>query len=133
MDDLFLSPAALEDEAADIAFHRKYAREMAASEAPALQPAPSRITLEQLPDSLFEEIGKAVGAELNKLRLRIEQLESQRGLKYVGPWQQGGDYVPGDFCSFRGSVWHCKAHTGTKPGSCPEAWQLAVKAGKDAR
>jgi hypothetical protein len=83
-------------------------------------------------DVVTEGLVGYVAAVVAPLKARIAQLEAQRGLKYVGCWKQGGDYKCGEFVSYGGGVWHCKQNTGTRPNRCHEAWQLAVKSGRDA-
>jgi hypothetical protein len=53
------------------------------------------------------------------------------GLKYVGTYQAGKAYNPGEFCTFDGGLWHCNRSTTTRPpGDC---WVLAVRKGRDAK
>lgn len=79
---------------------------------------------------LLEQLGEIMGARFAQLEARISELEAQGRLKYVGPWKEGGDYLPGELVSYGGGMWHCRAHTGTRPNKCAEAWQLAVKSGE---
>lgn len=52
--------------------------------------------------------------------------------EYRGVWKDGS-YLPGDFVTWNGSVWHCGAATTDKPGAGSTAWTLAVKAGRDGK
>jgi hypothetical protein len=83
-------------------------------------------------------IAKAVGAAIRPLRDRVAALEAQAkawpGLKYRGPFRDGHEYVKGDIVSFQGGMWYCRASTAARPNdSQSDAWQLAVKSGRDAR
>jgi hypothetical protein len=113
--------------------HAKRIRNRAGDVAKNRPPAPLGVTRAQLNKTLAtlcEGIVAMIGAEIEKLRLRIEELEAQNRLKYVGPWKEGGDYLPGQLVSYGGGMWHCRAHTGTRPNKCHEAWQLAVKSSR---
>lgn len=67
------------------------------------------------------------------LEARVQALEARPELKYLGIWTEGESYGEGDFVTDHGSMWHCNAAmTRERPGTS-EAWQLAVKRGKDAR
>lgn len=68
-----------------------------------------------------------------KLLARIEALEARPELKYLGVWASEKVYGAGNFVTEGGSVWHAqRASVGEKPGA-GDAWQLAVKKGRDAR
>ena len=126
-----LSPAAQID---DAEYLRRCALELTKMEAPTMRPTPIRsgITKAQLDKrigNMLKGMGEIIGKEFRALRLRVEQLEAERGLKYVGPWKIGASYSPGEFVSYGGGVWHCKQRTGTRPNECHEAWTLAVKSG----
>jgi hypothetical protein len=65
---------------------------------------------------------------------RIAELEQRPGLKYCGVFDPEQSYVSGDFCTFRGSIWHCSIpSTGERPGGAAGVWTLAVKHGRDGR
>ncbi|WP_423415554.1 hypothetical protein RLW55_03225 [Hyphomicrobium sp. B1] len=77
-------------------------------------------------------------AELLVLRLReaearIAQLEAAPKLEYVGVYVSSRNYVPGQFVTYAGSLWHCNAPTGGKSGFDKSCWTLAVKRGVDAK
>ena len=64
---------------------------------------------------------------------RIEELEQQRSaMKYLGVWSEHQQYVPGNFCTDKGSVWHCNQMTRERPGD-GSSWTLAVKKGQDGK
>ena len=66
------------------------------------------------------------------LREKIAALEARPDIKYCGTWHDSTTYEPGDFTTFAGSMWHCRARChGRRPGEAPDAWQLAVKRGAD--
>jgi hypothetical protein len=68
------------------------------------------------------------------LHKRIAQLEARPELKYAGVWKAETSYSEGAAVTQDGSCWIAKTFTlpGQKPGDC-DAWQLAVKRGKDGR
>lgn len=67
------------------------------------------------------------------LERRVKELESKPQLKYLGTWHPG-PHRAGEFVTDHGSMWYCKAiATHDRPGENSEAWQLAVKRGRDAR
>jgi hypothetical protein len=121
-----LGPNALADEEEHSAFLRKCELELDACEAT----IPQRAFAEPIDAGIFKKMGELIGKELRALRERIDALEAQSSLKYVGTWKAGGDYKPGQVVSYEGGMWHCKALTGTRPSRCAEAWQLCVKSGR---
>lgn len=52
---------------------------------------------------------------------------------YKGVWQPAGRYDRGDIVTWQGGMWIAVRSTYTKPGDGDSGWQLAVKAGRDAR
>jgi hypothetical protein len=124
-----LSPNALLDEADHQAFLKREGAKMRTAE----QPMRSNVLTHREMDHVLEAIGKFIADTLKPIQKRIAALEQQTRLKYVGPWKPARDYLPGEFVSYAGSIWHCKQHTGTRPNKCPEAWTLAVKSGRDAK
>lgn len=52
---------------------------------------------------------------------------------YRGVFQEGHTYERGDLATWGGSVWHCNAETGEKPGDGSKTWTLAVKKGRDGK
>ena len=81
----------------------------------------------------FEALIKAVGRELSRLEQEIAELRSRPTMKYCGVWDDQKVYIVGDFVTDGGSLWHCSdANCGVRPGSS-DAWQLAVKKGRDGR
>jgi hypothetical protein len=79
----------------------------------------------------YEQIGKFVGKAIKPLQDKIEELEN-RPFKFVGVWTQGMELVPGNVCSYAGSMWHCNEPTSSKPGTGPE-FSLCVKRGRDGK
>ena len=117
---------------------RRCALELTKMEAPTRRPTPIRsgITQAQLDKQIgdmLKRIGEILGEHFATIRKRLEELESTSMGKYCGTWQEGGNYEPGNFVTASGSLWHCRARTGTRPGTCPEAWTLVAKKGRDAR
>ena len=85
-------------------------------------------------------VGKFVSAQVRPLKDEITALKSQvaeiqdHGFKYAGVWQRAGSYAKGTVVTFDGSMF--VAVKETQPAQAPlasEVWQLAVKAGRDAR
>jgi hypothetical protein len=79
----------------------------------------------------FELFGKCMRDALAPLQKRIEELEN-RPFKFVGVWTQGMELVPGNVCSYAGSMWHCNEVTKDKPGTSA-AFSLCVKRGRDGK
>ncbi|MEQ8813546.1 MAG: hypothetical protein RLO51_16815 [Thalassobaculum sp.] len=82
-------------------------------------------------DQAIEAANKNVET-LKALRDRVTELEARPVLKYVGTWNADTQFNPGEFCTDKGSLWHCNEPTRQRPGDGP-AWRLAVKAGRDGR
>ena len=67
------------------------------------------------------------------LEARIEALEQRPAMKYCGVYNEKQGYVPGDFVTHHGSLFHAECESrAVTPGTAP-AWKLAVKRGRDAR
>jgi hypothetical protein len=73
-------------------------------------------------------------AALEPLAERVRALEVQpRALEYKGSWSSEAPvHQRGDAVTEKGGVWICLADTRTRPGESRD-WQLAVRAGRDAR
>ena len=80
---------------------------------------------------LFQvEFAKAVTPLLE----RIDALEQQRSaMKYVGVWEAGREYKPGNFVTDKGSLFHCNSTTRQRPGDGSRDWTLAAKRGADGK
>lgn len=59
--------------------------------------------------------------------------DGKPGLAYVGVYQDGKAYEPGELVTWAGSCWHCNEATRTRPGDGSPAWTLAVKRGRDGK
>jgi hypothetical protein len=70
------------------------------------------------------------GLLIEKLAAKVRSL---RPMEYKGVFKPGETYVPGNFISAGGSLWHCNTPTDERPGSGGEAWTLAVKRGRDGK
>jgi len=71
--------------------------------------------------------------KLETLEQRVKALEARPAAPgYKGVWKEGIGFEPGAMVTHGGSLWVCKATTILKPGTS-DAWQLAVKRGKDGR
>jgi hypothetical protein len=53
-------------------------------------------------------------------------------LIYRGVWRDEQAYVPGDTCTYDGSLWHCNVPTTERPGLSPD-WTQAVSRGRDGK
>ena len=128
-----LSPAAMLDELEHRAFLERCAKELSQYDATIPQrSAPDAVTRAALDKRLNAICGNILSV-CEKFLRRIEALEAKSMGQYLGPWQKGTSYEPGNFCTSSGSLWHCRLATGTRPGTCPEAWQLVAKRGWDGR
>ncbi len=66
------------------------------------------------------------------LEKRLADLEANQGSKYLGVYESGREYAPGDLVTRAGSMWYCWEKTSEAPGGNSTAWQLAVKRGRGA-
>ena len=128
-----LSPAAMLDEIEHRRFLERCAEQLSEYDATIRRrPAPDAVTWAAL-DKRLNKICGNILAVCERFKQRIEALEAKSIGQYLGPWQKGGDYKPGNFVTSPGSLWHCKAVPGTRPGTCPDAWTLVAKRGRDGR
>ncbi len=73
----------------------------------------------------------ALTAEHAALTARITALEARQ---YKGVWDASTLYAAGAMVTHSGSTWSAKSDSiARRPGSDPNAWQLACKAGRDGR
>lgn len=63
----------------------------------------------------------------------VDGKDGTAGLTYVGVYQDGKSYEPGDMVTWAGSSWHCNEPTTTRPGDGSKAWTLMVKRGRDGK
>jgi len=83
--------------------------------------------------AVYKQQFARLDSEIESLAARLQEFE-EKGLRYVGTHKDGTVYRVGDFCTWDGSLWHCRAAGQRgRPGSDPAGWQLAVKRGQDAR
>lgn len=54
-------------------------------------------------------------------------------LRYLGVYQQGKAYEPGDCVTWAGQLWHCHETTIAPPGDGSKLWQLCVRKGRDGK
>jgi hypothetical protein len=87
-------------------------------------------------NDLIRRLGMTVEA-LTQQGLLTEKLaakvRSLRPMEYKGVFKPGETYVPGNFITDGGSLWHCNTPTDERPGSGGEAWTLAVKRGSPGK
>jgi hypothetical protein len=101
--------------------------EMGAHPVPKKSPTAASLTLIQLAGAIDEAIARYT----EPLEQRIKELEARPTLRYMGVFEEGIQYSPGEFVTCSGQVWHCHAPTRNSPPG--NGWQLAVKRGRDAR
>jgi len=95
---------------------------------------PDRRFAWELCKMLRDEAVNPPAKEFIKLRERVDKLEAERvNLQYMGVFEDGRQYDPNNFVTHGGNVFCCKERTSAKPTMGHSAWQLAVKAGRDAR
>ena len=81
------------------------------------------------PDCVFE-IMPPGDPGVKFLHLEVKDLAPQ-GLQYKGVYRRDATYMPGDFVSHGGSLWHANIQSrGGTPGTSPLLWKLAVKRGR---
>lgn len=114
---------------------QEYIKETGISEASLQRPISFRFLLiarSALTQS-FREAMSERDEVIDQLKKRIDALEAG-GVKYCGTYQRALAYTKGSMVTEAGSAWVAirGAAEGEKPGTS-DAWQLAVKAGRDAR
>jgi HK97 family phage portal protein len=62
----------------------------------------------------------------------LERIAALEARGWVGIWEDGKEYQPGQMVTHSGSVWHCNGPTMEKPGAHID-WTLAVKRGRDGK
>jgi hypothetical protein len=88
----------------------------------------------------FEDVTETLednGATLVRRYLRGDQIVREyrhplTGFRYRGVYREGRDYATGDAITWGGSLWIALRDNAEKPES-GDAWQLAVKKGRDGR
>ena len=66
----------------------------------------------------------------------IKALESRPNLTYLGVYDGGRIYVPGECVTWDGGMCVCRERTAVRPaydGQATRVWTLAVKRGRDGR
>ncbi len=85
-------------------------------------------------EAVFGSVSQALQQRDDKIKAletRLAEVE-KGGVKYVGTWQRAADYKRGCLVTHGGSMWCAiRDNRDTTPGTS-DAWQLAVKAGRDA-
>ena len=77
---------------------------------------------------LFEQLGAItrdfVTSRTAALEKRIAELEER---KYVGVWQRGLEYRPGNLTTHAGCLWLCSKVTQACPDESDDDWKLTSK------
>jgi hypothetical protein len=90
-------------------------------------------TLAEALDAVGDVI-RARDAKIAALERRIVELESRGELRYCGAYEEGREYLAGNFVTRGGSLWHAEQPTRSRPGTDHRSWRLVVKKGShDAR
>jgi hypothetical protein len=69
---------------------------------------------------------KELSRDLDTIKQRLTALES--GLRYRGVYDSTKEYIPYNFVTDNGSLWHCEEKTKSRPGT-DSTWRLAAKKG----
>src|SRR5262245_33094256 len=94
--------------------------------------------VKKLVDAIYEAVKRNMFSpardKILELEKRMDRLEQQvKDFSYKGVWQPDTDYAPNNAVTFKGGLWICKARTLRQPADNNHDWQLAVRAGRDAR
>ena len=92
--------------------------------------------MEPFIDALGKYMGesrKELEEKMAKLEARIAEIET-RGVRYCGTRQRASLIGAATWCTHEGNLWACieDAQPNEAPGASTK-WQLAAKAGRDAR
>lgn len=79
----------------------------------------------------FEVNFRPLADRLAELEKTAAELKAQPTLRYIGTWQPAS-YKHGTAATWAGSLWVAMRDTTSKPGT-DDAWQLAVKRGRDGK
>lgn len=64
---------------------------------------------------------------------RLKAIEEKtRNFEYCGVFEEGRRYEPGNFCTWKGSLWCCTVRTAQQPGQSND-WRLCAQRGRDGR
>jgi hypothetical protein len=78
------------------------------------------------------QTGDHLRAEMGALEAKFAALEErQQGIAYEGVWRENASYKKDAAITYNGSMWVALRETKDRPPS--DAWQLAVRHGRDAR
>lgn len=88
--------------------------------------------------NLLSAIGRHVREQIEAatapLQKQIDEMkEEAANFGYRGVWNDGSEYLKGNFVTHDGSLFHCNATTKNKPGRDPVSWSLCVKHGRDSK
>ncbi len=73
----------------------------------------TKADMEGIANGIISTVPKFVAKKLKPLLDRLDALEAQqKNLKYVGTYEAGRQYQPGNFVTCSGSLWHCDTATG---------------------
>lgn len=64
------------------------------------------------------------------LEKRLAEVQQDKGLRYRGVYADDEQYEADDFVTHSGSLWCALQDTRSRPGTDPDAWQLAAQRGR---
>jgi hypothetical protein len=91
-------------------------------------PEPSLWVAARFGRELAIEVKEAIADAVRPLERRIAELEARGEMKYCGIWEEGREYLRGNFVTTNGSLWHAEQPTRRRPGT-DSTYRLAVKKG----
>lgn len=90
--------------------------------------APTMFDGEEFGRDIVQAVKDYVERATKPLERRIAELEGRGEMKYCGIWEDGREYLRGNFTTTNGSLWHAEQPTRSRPGT-DSTWRLAVKRG----
>ncbi|MBL8576140.1 MAG: hypothetical protein JNK47_02855 [Mesorhizobium sp.] len=95
---------------------------------------PSRPVSARMTCTLIAEIAVTMKQRMDGFQARLSDIEQAKHLPYRGVWKHGEEYVPGNFVTDGGNMYHANAKSsGVRPTDDHIAWTLCVKRGRDGK